>query len=73
MEGTLDSMAEDLSRSYEELSALFRFAEELATASDFSQFLERSFTRLLSLVQAEMAYVRFVSPDGTSLDLLART
>lgn len=70
LEGTLDSMAEDLSRSYEELSALFRFAEELATASDFGQFLERSFTRLLSLVRAEMAYVRFVSPDNTGLDLL---
>ena len=42
VEATIESMTEDLSRSYEDLAALFRFAEELATSTSLAEFLDRS-------------------------------
>ena len=63
MESTIESMAEDLSRSYEELSALFRFAEQMATSSGFEDFLARSLERLLKLVRGHLAYIR-LQPAG---------
>ena len=70
MEATIESMAEDLSRSYEDLSALFRFAEELATSNTLAEFLDRSLSRLLTLVAGEAAFVRFLSEDGNTLVLI---
>ena len=70
MEATIESMAEDLSRSYEDLSALFRFAEEWATSTTLGEFLDRSLSRLLSLVRGQAAFVRFISDDGKSLELV---
>ncbi|MEI6350944.1 MAG: SpoIIE family protein phosphatase [Verrucomicrobiota bacterium] len=69
MEATLESMAEDLSRSYEDLSALFRFAEELATSTTLAEFLDRSLNRLTTLVAGQDAYVRLISDDGAFLEL----
>ncbi len=71
MESTIESMAEDLSRSYEDLSALFRFAEELATSTTLPDFLDRSLPRLMTLVTGQAAYVRFASQSGKHLDLVA--
>lgn len=69
-EATLEAMTEDLSRSYEELSALFRFAENLATTPNFAAFLEDSLQRLLTLVQGEFAYVRFLGATGDALEIV---
>ena len=69
MSATLESLAEDLSRSYEELSSLFRFAEDLATSPALAEFLEHSLTRLRNLVGADAAYVRFLSADQALLEL----
>ena len=69
MEATIESMSEDLSRSYEDLSALFRFAEELATSTTLAEFLDRSLHRLLTLVTGQAAYVLLISDDRAFLDL----
>ncbi len=55
MEGTLDAMAEDLSAHYENLSALFWFAELLATVPSFADFAARALERLVTLAQADEA------------------
>ena len=70
MEATIESMTEDLSRSYEDLAALFRFAEELATSTSLAEFLDRSLNRLITLVTGQAAFVRLLSDDGKSLDLV---
>ncbi|HSI84080.1 MAG: SpoIIE family protein phosphatase [Candidatus Methylacidiphilales bacterium] len=58
LEQTIDSMAEDLSTSYENISALFRFAEELATSDTFASFAEKALRRLLAIVNGTLAYIR---------------
>ncbi|MEI8341348.1 MAG: SpoIIE family protein phosphatase [Verrucomicrobiota bacterium] len=73
MESVIESMAEDLSRCYEELSALFHFSEGLATVSDFGEFLDRSLNRLLTLVPASIAYVRFLNPKQDALEIIQPT
>jgi serine phosphatase RsbU (regulator of sigma subunit)/anti-sigma regulatory factor (Ser/Thr protein kinase) len=73
MESTIESMAEDLSRCYEELAALFHFSEGLATASDFGEFLDHSLDRLLTLVPASIAYVRFLTPGKDALEIVQPT
>ncbi|MEI6352277.1 MAG: ATP-binding protein [Verrucomicrobiota bacterium] len=70
MESTIESMAEDLSRSYEDLAALFHFAEELAVSTTLAEFLDRSLDRLLILVAGQAAFVRFVSEGGNALELI---
>ena len=47
-------MTGDLSNSYETITALFRFGEELATARSFDEFVEQMRRRLLKLVAATM-------------------
>ena len=69
----LQSMVEDLSASYENINALFRFAEQLATASSFGEFLEAVMPRLLELVGGSEVYLRLSSPGGYSLDLVYPT
>jgi len=70
METTIESMTEDLSRSYEDLAALFRFAEELATSTSLAEFLDHSLDRLLKLVTGQSAFMRLLAADGRSLDLV---
>jgi serine phosphatase RsbU (regulator of sigma subunit)/anti-sigma regulatory factor (Ser/Thr protein kinase) len=60
----LREMTVELSTSYETLSALFRFSEELATAPSFDVFVGRVLTRLLDLLSAHEANVRLVQEDG---------
>jgi serine phosphatase RsbU (regulator of sigma subunit)/anti-sigma regulatory factor (Ser/Thr protein kinase) len=67
MEQTIQAMGEELSQRYEDISALFSFAEELATSTTFAEFLERSLRRLLELVSARGAYVRLVSAAEDTL------
>ena len=60
----LREMTAELSTSYETLSALFRFSEELATAPSFDVFVGRVLTRLLDLLAAHEANVQLAQPDG---------
>ena len=70
MESTIEGLMKELSRSYEEISSLFHFAEELATSTTLEEFLNRSFTPLLGLTNGESAFARFLNPDGTDLVLV---
>lgn len=70
LESTIESMAEDLSRSYEELSALFRFAEQMATSAGFEDFLDQSLERLLTLVRGKSAYIRLHQAEEGGLRLV---
>jgi serine phosphatase RsbU (regulator of sigma subunit) len=60
----LRDMTMELSTSYETLSALFRFSEELATAPTFDVFVGRVLVRLLDLLSAHEANVQLSQPDG---------
>ncbi len=60
----LRDMTVELSTSYETLSALFRFSEELATAPSFDAFVGSVLTRLLDLLAAHEANVRLAQSDG---------
>jgi serine phosphatase RsbU (regulator of sigma subunit)/anti-sigma regulatory factor (Ser/Thr protein kinase) len=60
----LRDMTVELSTTYETLSALFRFSEELATAPTFDVFVGRVLTRLLDLLSAHEANVRLAQEDG---------
>ncbi|MDZ4816795.1 MAG: GAF domain-containing SpoIIE family protein phosphatase [Verrucomicrobiota bacterium] len=57
------SMTEDLSTSYESLSALFHYAEELATAHSFREFVTSALQRLVKLVDGSEAFVRIARHD----------
>lgn len=70
MEGMIKALGEEVSNRYEDLSALFSFAEELATSTSFAHFLERSMARLLGLVSGRAAYVRLLAPADQSLRLM---
>jgi len=59
------AMTQDLSDSYESLSALFQISELYARESNFSVFVTEVVDRLQKLVSAEMAYVRLSNADGT--------
>jgi serine phosphatase RsbU (regulator of sigma subunit)/anti-sigma regulatory factor (Ser/Thr protein kinase) len=61
----LEAMIEDLGASYENLNALFRFAEHLATSTSFEEFLEAAMPRLVELVAGTWAFLRIASPTGS--------
>jgi len=63
----LDAMSEELANCYENLNALFYFAERLTTAEAFPQFVEEALRRLRTQVEGDDAYLRLA--DGESLDL----
>jgi serine phosphatase RsbU (regulator of sigma subunit)/anti-sigma regulatory factor (Ser/Thr protein kinase) len=71
MEPVLDAMAEEVSRSYEVISALFKFSEALAALSSFTEFLDHSLDRLVRIVSAERAFVRFLDPAKSQLEWFA--
>lgn len=71
LEKTLGGMTEDLSASYETLSALFKLAEALATSEDLAAFMNHAL-RLRELVDADGMHVRLHDPDRT-LKLLVRS
>lgn len=61
----LEGMTADLSASYESLSALFHFSEELATAPSFDHLLQSVARRLRELLDAGEIYVRLRNAEGT--------
>jgi serine phosphatase RsbU (regulator of sigma subunit)/anti-sigma regulatory factor (Ser/Thr protein kinase) len=63
LEATLGAMTEDLSASYETLSALFRLAEALATTEDLPGFAGHAL-KLRRLVEADTMHVRLHEPGG---------
>jgi len=63
----LDAMSEELANCYENLNALFYFAERLATAEAFRQFIDEALRRLRTLVEADDAYLRLVEGEGLNL------
>ena len=70
LEHTLDTMAGELAQSFETVSALFRFSEELATAPDFTEFLNLALPRLCKLASIDHAHLRLLSRDRSTLDLV---
>lgn len=64
LEHTLEAMMEELSGTYENLSALFYFSELLATAESPEGFFEQALARLGGLVQSEGSWVRVRDGDG---------
>lgn len=70
LEKTLGGMTEDLSASYETLSALFKFAEALATSEDLAAFMGHA-VRLRELVEADGMHLRLRNPAG-ELAVVAR-
>jgi serine phosphatase RsbU (regulator of sigma subunit)/anti-sigma regulatory factor (Ser/Thr protein kinase) len=69
LEKTLGAMTEDLSASYETLSALFKLAEALATTENLAEFAGHAL-RLRLLVEADTMHVRLRDESG-ALTLLA--
>lgn len=63
LEQTLAAMTEDLSASYETLSALFKLAEALATTKDLPAFAGHAL-RLRALVEADTMHVRLRNEQG---------
>lgn len=63
-ETTLSGMTGDLASSYETITALFRFGEELATARSFDGFVEQMRWRLLKLVGGDDAWLRLADGEG---------
>jgi len=66
---TLEGMTGELGNSYETITALFHFGEELATAQSFDDFFERVRRRLLKLVNGDDAWLR-LRDRGTRLVLV---
>jgi len=62
-EATLTSLTAEVSSCYENLSAVFRFSEILATARNFTEFSEAVLGRLNSLVRAQQSYIRLETED----------
>ena len=66
-EATLNSLTSELGICYENLSALFRFSEILATARDFKEFSRTVLQQLNTLVKAQHSYIRLETQDHSSL------
>lgn len=71
LEQTLAAMTEDLSASYETLSALFKLAEALATTQDLGAFVEHAL-HLRALTEADACHVRLRDAEGRLALLGAR-
>ncbi|MDE1171270.1 MAG: SpoIIE family protein phosphatase [Verrucomicrobium sp.] len=64
LESTLENMAEELSNSYESISALSYFGECLATSADFPAFVDKAVERLRKLTGAQNTIVRLRNEAG---------
>ena len=64
VESTLAGMTGELINSYETITALFGFSEELATAQSFDVFFEHVRRRLLKLVEGDEVWLRLDDPCG---------
>jgi serine phosphatase RsbU (regulator of sigma subunit)/anti-sigma regulatory factor (Ser/Thr protein kinase) len=63
LESTLAEMTQDLSTSYETLSALFKLAEALATTEDLPAFAEHAL-QLRAVISADTMHLRFRDSRG---------
>jgi anti-sigma regulatory factor (Ser/Thr protein kinase) len=61
---TLEAMTGEVSASYETITALFHFGEELASAQTFDDFFENALARLLKLVGGDEVLLRLADPGG---------
>jgi len=66
-EATLDSLTAELGSCYENLSAVFRFSEILATAHAFTEFSENVLQQLNTLVKAQQSSIRLATEDQSAL------
>lgn len=66
-EETLNSLVTELGSCYENLSAVFRFSEILATATNFTEFSETVLDQLNRLVKAQQSYLRLQTQDASML------
>ncbi len=67
MNQTIASMAEELSTSFENLSALFRLAEQLAYSHSFTEFIQSSLDELMDLTRSNGAMVSSWNEDLSEL------
>lgn len=67
LESTLQAMTEDLAASYESLSAIFRFTEDLARGGVDAAFVARWLDELKSITGADWFVLRLVDPDSQTL------
>lgn len=70
-QSTLDAMTEEVSSSYESLSAIFRFSAELADQVDPQAFAQKWLNQLVPTVGAHWYVLRLLGADGASLRLAA--
>ena len=68
MDETIASMAEEISTSYENLSALFRLAEKLAIAPSFKEFINSSLDELTDLTRSTGARVSGWDTEAAQLE-----
>ena len=66
-EATLESLTNELGSCYENLSAVFRFSEILATSRAFTEFSETVLKQLNTLVKAQQSYIRLETENKTAL------
>lgn len=69
LQATLHTMTEELATSYEILSAIFRFTEELNQSAGDTAFIERWLTELQQITGADWYVLRLVNPTGSQLDV----
>lgn len=67
LESTLHTMTEELAASYESLSAIFRFTEELHASNSDTTFLDRWLRELRHITGADWYVLRLVNEPGTEL------
>ena len=66
-EATLESLTNELGSCYENLSAVFRFSEILATSRAFTEFSETVLKQLNTLVKAQQSYIRLETENKAAL------
>lgn len=67
LESTLQTMTEDLAASYESLSAIFRFTEDLTRSGVDATFVERWLLELKAITNADWFVLRLLEPDARTL------
>ncbi|MEM6822490.1 MAG: SpoIIE family protein phosphatase [Verrucomicrobiota bacterium] len=70
MDEMVNSMTEELSTAYENLSALFRLGERLATSGSFQKFVDSSLQELMELTQSDGAMISTWKSDQSTLETI---
>jgi serine phosphatase RsbU (regulator of sigma subunit)/anti-sigma regulatory factor (Ser/Thr protein kinase) len=69
LQATLHTMTEELATSYEILSAIFRFTEELNQSAGDTGFIERWLIELQQITGADWYVLRLVDASGAQLEV----